>query len=65
LLSKYNMKSVGLPPKKIPSFLRPVKDDLELKTPGVYIVPCECGQVYTGQTGRSFETRIKEPQHQH
>jgi hypothetical protein len=39
-----------------------VKDELELKTPGVYSVPCECGQVYIGQTGRSIETRVKEHQ---
>jgi hypothetical protein len=25
-------------------------------------VPCECGRVYIGQTGRSIETRIKEHQ---
>jgi hypothetical protein len=62
LLSRHNIKSVGLPPKKIPGFLRPVKDDLRLKTPGVYSVPCECGQVYIGQTGRSIKTRVKEHQ---
>jgi hypothetical protein len=62
LLSRHNIKSVGLPPKKIPSFLWPVKDDLGLKTPGVYSVPCECDQVYIGQTGRSIETRVKEHQ---
>jgi hypothetical protein len=56
LLSRHNIKSVGLPPKKIPSFLRPVKDDLGLKTPGLYSVPCECGEVYIRQT------RIKEHQ---
>jgi hypothetical protein len=62
LLSRYNIKSVGLPLKKIHGFLRPVKDDLGLKTPGVRSVPCKCGQVYIGQTGRSIETRIKEHQ---
>jgi hypothetical protein len=62
LLSKHNIKSVGLLPKQIPSFLRPVKDDLELKTPGVYSVACGCVQVYIGQTGRSIETRIMEHQ---
>jgi hypothetical protein len=45
LVSRHNIKSVGLPPKKIPGFLRPVKDDLGLKTPGVNSVPSECGQV--------------------
>jgi hypothetical protein len=62
LLSRHKIKFVGLPPKKIPSFLRPVKDDLGLKTPGMYSVPCECGQVYIGQTGRSIETRVDEHQ---
>jgi hypothetical protein len=40
--------------------LRPVKDDLGLKVPGVYRFPCECGEVYVGQTGRSVETGCKE-----
>jgi hypothetical protein len=59
LLSRHNIKSVDLPPKKIPSFLRPVKDDLLLL---VYSVPCECGQVYISQTGHSIKTRVKEQQ---
>jgi hypothetical protein len=41
-----------------------VKDDLGLRTPGVYSIPCVCGQVYIGQTGQSIETRIKE-HHRH
>jgi hypothetical protein len=40
--------------------LRSVKHDLGLKVPGVYRIPCECGKVYVGQTGRSMETRCKE-----
>jgi hypothetical protein len=64
MLSRHNIKFVGLPPRKIANFLRPVKDDLELKTPGVYSIPCECGQVYIRQTGRSIDTRIKE-HHRH
>jgi hypothetical protein len=64
MLSRHNIKSVGLPPRKIANFLRPVKDDLGLKTPGVYSIPCECGQVYIEQTGCSIDTRIKE-HHQH
>jgi hypothetical protein len=51
---------VGLPPKKIAIFLRPVKDDLGLKRPDVCSAPWDCGQVYIGQTGRSIETRVKE-----
>jgi hypothetical protein len=52
VLSRHNIKSVGLPPRKIYSFLRPVKDRLGLRTPGVYRIPCECGMVYIGQTDR-------------
>jgi hypothetical protein len=64
MLSRHNIKSVGFPSRKIASFLRPVKDDLGLKTPGMYSILCECGQVYTGQTGCSIDTRNKE-YHQH
>jgi hypothetical protein len=39
LLSRHNLKSVGLLPKNIPGFLRPVKDDLGLNTPGVATYP--------------------------
>jgi hypothetical protein len=58
LLSRHNIKFVGLPPK-IPSYLRLVMDNLGLKTPGVYSAPCECGQIYIGQTGHAIETRVK------
>jgi hypothetical protein len=57
MLAKH-IRSVGLPPRKISGFLRPVKNDLGLKASGVYSIPCECGQVYIGQTGRSIKTRI-------
>jgi hypothetical protein len=42
--------------------LRPEKDHLGLRTPGVYRIPCECGRVYIGQTGRSVDIRLKEHQ---
>ena len=41
-------------------FLPPVKDAIGLKTPGIYRIPCECGTVYIGQSGRSIDLRIKE-----
>jgi hypothetical protein len=46
----------------IQSLLRPVKDHLGLRTSGVYRIPCECGRVYIGQTGRSVDIRLKEHQ---
>jgi hypothetical protein len=54
MLSQH-MKSMGLPPKKVSSFLRLVKANLGLRTQGVYRIPCECGKVYIGQTGCSDE----------
>ena len=60
MLAKHNIKSVALPPRKISSYLPPVKDALGLKTPGIYKIPCECGKVYVGQSGRSIHLRIKE-----
>jgi hypothetical protein len=39
MLAKDNIKSVALPPKKIASYLPPVKEALGLRIPGVYSVP--------------------------
>ena len=30
------------------------------RRPGVYKIPCQCGKVYIGETGRDLPTRIKE-----
>jgi len=60
MLAKYNIKSVALPPRKIFNYFPPVKNALGLRTPGVYSIPCECGRVYIGPTGRSIQLRIKE-----
>jgi hypothetical protein len=59
-VSRYNFKSVDLPLTKIPRPLRPVKDDLTLKTSGVHSAPWECGEVIIGQTDRSTDTGTKE-----
>ena len=60
ILRKRHIRTVHLPPKKIKQLLRPVKDEQGLKTPGVYEIPCECEQVYIGQTGRTVSERISE-----
>ena len=60
MLAKHNIKSLSLPPRKIYIYLSPVKDALGIRTPGVYRIPCECGQVYIGQGCRSIPIRIKE-----
>jgi hypothetical protein len=59
MLAEHNIKSVAVPRKKIFSHLPPVKDALGLRTPGIYSIPCECGKVYIGQSGRSVQLRIK------
>ena len=38
----------------------PTKDSTGLRTPGIYKIPCECGKVYIGQSGRSIQLRLKE-----
>ena len=38
-----------------------MKDKINpLQQSGVYKIPCSCGTSYIGQTGRTFEERIKE-----
>jgi hypothetical protein len=60
MLDKHKIESAALPPKKITTYLPPVKEALGLKTPGIYSIPCECGKVYIGQSGQSIEHHIKE-----
>jgi hypothetical protein len=60
MLTKYNIKNVALPYKKIANYLPPVKDAIGLKTLGIYRIPFECGTVYIGQSVRSIHLCIKE-----
>jgi hypothetical protein len=55
---------IDLLSRKISSFILNVKDDRVLETPGVYVVCCECGQIYRGQTGCSANNIVKK-HHQH
>jgi hypothetical protein len=64
VLAKHNIKSIALPPKKISSYLPPFKETLGLRTLGIYSIPCECGKVYIGESGRSIQHCIKE-HHRH
>jgi hypothetical protein len=63
LLARYNIKTVHQPARKTNTMLRPVKDSLEWNVPGIYRIPCECGKVYVGQTGRTITVRCKEREH--
>jgi len=60
MLAKYNIKRIAISPRKISSYVPPTKDVPGLRTPGIYKIPCECGKVYIGQSGRSIQLRIKE-----
>jgi hypothetical protein len=62
VLAQQNIKSVDLLQMKLSSLRHPVKDHLRLRTTGVYRIPCECGRVYSGHTGRSVDIRLKEHQ---
>jgi hypothetical protein len=64
ILARHKFKCVGLPNVKLSSLLRPTKDHLGLRTPGVCRIPYECGRVYIGKTGRSVDVRLKE-HHRH
>jgi hypothetical protein len=45
VLSRHNIKSVGLPINNY-HFFRPAKYKLGLRIPSVYRIPCDCGMVY-------------------
>jgi hypothetical protein len=64
VLPQRNTKSAGLLPRKISSFLWPVKDDLELRTLGVYIAFCEWDKVCSGWKSCSINSRLKD-HHKH
>jgi hypothetical protein len=49
VLARHSIKSVGLSQQKLSNLLRPVKDNLELRTPGVYRIPCECAKSTLGR----------------
>lgn len=61
LLQKENIKTIYKPTRKVKECLRSAKDKRDpLSTPGIYRIPCTCGNVYVGTTKRSINTRIKE-----
>ena len=62
ILSKKNMKISFTAYVKIKQMLRQVKDVIPLQSSGIYQIPCVCGKVYIGQTGRTISTRLTEHQ---
>jgi predicted GIY-YIG superfamily endonuclease len=61
ILNKKEIKTSFKPLNTIKQNMRSVKDKLDQHNfKGVYRIDCSCGKCYIGETGRSFNTRIKE-----
>ena len=60
VLKRHGIKTNYTTDRKISHVLPNPKDDLGLRTPGIYSIPCSCGTEYIGQTGRQISTRLKE-----
>ena len=61
-LQQKGIRAVFKPDTTLRSHLVRTKDTVDpAKQDGVvYMIPCECGKVYIGETGRSMHERIKE-----
>ena len=60
-LQKANIQVRHSSVTKLHSLLHTHKDKKDPHSnPGVYKIPCNCGKVYIGETGRSISTRLKE-----
>ena len=62
VLRRYNVETVHRHMTSLRDRLVCAKDSIGFMTPGVYKIPCECGDVYVGETGRTISTRLKEHQ---
>ena len=61
ILNQANIKVYHSSTKKLQASLQTHKDKQDHNTKaGVYRIPCECGKVYIGETGRDLSTRLKE-----
>jgi hypothetical protein len=61
ILSKKEIKTSFEPLVTIKQSMRSVKDKLNPHNgKGIYKIECSCGKCYIGETGRSFQVRIKE-----
>lgn len=61
ILSESAIKVYYTTPNKLHQQLYTHKDKTERNLlPGIYRIPCECGLVYIGETGRNLSVRLKE-----
>ncbi|XP_033111406.1 uncharacterized protein LOC117112433 [Anneissia japonica] len=63
ILLQADVKVFHSAPNKLSRTLQTHKDKPPAQSqPGVYRIPCKCGKVYIGETGRDLRTRLKEHQ---
>ena len=61
ILHKHGIRVFHTAPLQLHHLLTSHKDRQDpLRRPGVYRIPCQCGKVYIGETGRDLTTRINE-----
>ena len=61
ILQSADIRVIHSAPNKLRNLLHTHKDKPAPNSrPGVYRIPCECGQVYIGETGRNLHTRLQE-----
>jgi hypothetical protein len=61
ILSKKGLRVAFKPLSRIRSFVPSLKDSVDtIMHSGVYKILCSCGAPYIGETGRSFQMRIRE-----
>ncbi|XP_050563102.1 uncharacterized protein LOC126912847 [Spodoptera frugiperda] len=60
LRRRYSIRTIFRPPGQLRNLLRSPKDKDPLAVPGVYMIPCDCGSSYIGETRRNITTRLKE-----
>lgn len=61
VLRRYSIKTVFRTNETLGNGFRSAKDQISnLKSAGIYNIPCSCGSNYIGQTGRSIELRLRE-----
>ena len=61
ILRKRKIKIAFSPPNSLRNMLDKAKDPIDPKhKKGVYVIPCSCGRLYIGETGRSVQVRLKE-----
>lgn len=60
MASWFGFQPIYQPLRKLGTWFHRVKDNLELRPPGIYKNPCGCGRVYIGERGRTAIEQIME-----